>query len=138
MIINILTVFSGGNLLIGTQTYLVGSATPAPTAAPTNVPAANGPGVYTIKGPNSSPIALSFTPSSSSVTCNVIGCQTIYYGPNTQATLLAPGGIYVSTTATAVLYGTVAGQLVPTFTTYAEVTREAGAVAKPTGLAVAA
>jgi hypothetical protein len=44
----------------------------------------------------------------------------------------------VSTTATAVLYGTVAGQLVPTFTTYAEVTREAGAVAKPTGLAGAA
>jgi hypothetical protein len=41
----------------------------------------------------------------------------------------------VSTTATAVLYGTVGGQLIPTFTTYAEVTREAAAVPKATGLA---
>ena len=54
------------------------------------------------------------------------------------ATLLAPAGIYVSTTATAVLYGTVAGQLVPTFTTYADVTRQAGAAARPTGLTGAA
>lgn len=50
--------------------------------------------------------------------------------------LVPAGGIYTQTTATAVLFGTVGGKVVPTFTTYAVVVAEGGAAgARPTGLA---
>jgi hypothetical protein len=47
----------------------------------------------------------------------------VYYGPSTSVAVIGPPeGLYTSTTATALEYGTVAGAVVPTSTAYAVVT----------------
>jgi hypothetical protein len=79
--------------------------------------------VTTVRGGDNAPIPLGFAPTSSYVTCNAGGCETIYYGPSTAMTVIAPpAGLYISTTATAVLYGTVSGRVLPTSTAFAVVT----------------